>query len=127
MNSSKIQLSSLVDILPNFLKTFDKAKKCLQIPLTKTKIEIESTKSEGNFFSHYCKDVIGHPNRQTLLSLRFETNDSCVSSIKKFELHGKKFILTKIVNFNHRKIRHLYKNQNYVSNKSEIMESNYDV
>ena len=35
--------------------------------------------------------------------------------------------LTEIVNLNHREIPNLYKNQNYVANKCETSESNYDV
>ena len=41
-----------------------------------------------------------------------------------FELHGNQFILTEIVELNHREIHHLYKNRHYVANKCEIIESN---
>ena len=47
---SKIKPSSLSDTLRDLLESIDKASMCLQIPLTKFKIEIESTKSKNNFF-----------------------------------------------------------------------------
>ena len=37
---------SLGDSLRHFVKTFDKASKCLEIPLLKPKIEIGSTKQK---------------------------------------------------------------------------------
>ena len=40
VNVAKTELSSLVDILHDFLKFFDKGSKCLQIPLPKHKIEM---------------------------------------------------------------------------------------
>ena len=111
MNISKRELTCLVDTLRDFLKTFDQASKCIQIPLPKPKVEIGSTKSKDNLFVHQYNDIIEHPNRQIRLSLRFGNNNSCVFSLKKFELHGNQFILTEIVNLNHREIHHLYKNR----------------
>ena len=46
------ELTSLVDSLRDFLKTFDHASKCIQIPLPKPKVEIGSTKSKDNLFAH---------------------------------------------------------------------------
>ena len=106
---SKRELISLVDSLRNFLKTFDHANKCIQIPLPKPKVAIGYTKSKDNLFVHYYKDVIKHPNRQIRLSFRFGNNNSCVFSIKHFELHGNQFILTEIVNLNHSETHHLCK------------------
>ena len=127
MNISKRELTCLVENVRNFLKTFDQASKCIQIPLTKTKVEIGSTKSKDNLFVHHYNDIIEHPNRQIRLSFRFGNNNSCVFSLKKMELHGKHFIPTEIVNLNHREIHHVYKNRYYVANKCEIIESNYNV
>ena len=124
MNFSKRELTCLVDSLRDFLKNFDQARKCMQIPLPKPKGEIGSTKSKDNLFAHYCNDVIEHPNRQNRLSFRFGNNISCVFSIKKFELHGNQFILTQIVNLNQRESDHLYKNRYYVANECEIIDSN---
>ena len=73
MNISKRELTCLVDNLRDFLKTFNQASKCIQIPLPKPKVEIGSTKSKNNFFAHYYKDIIEHPNRQIRLSFPFET------------------------------------------------------
>ena len=94
-----------------FSQTFDQASTCIQIPLPKPKVEIGSTKSKDNLFVHHYNDIIEHPNRQIRLSFRFGNNNSCVFSLKKFELHGNQFILTEIVNLNHREIQHLYKNR----------------
>ena len=127
VNISKRELTCLVDNLRDFLKTFDQASKCIPIPLPKPKVEIGSTKSKDNLFAHHYNDIIEHTNRQIRLSFRIGNNYSCVFSLKKFELHGNYFILTEIVNLNHREIHHLYKNRYYVANKCEIIESNYSV
>ena len=127
VNISKRELTCLVDNLRDFLKTSDQASKCIQIPLPKPKVEIRSTKSKDNLFVHHYNDIIEHPKRQIRLSFRFGNNNSCVFSLKKFELHGNQFILTEIVNLSHREIHHLYKNRYYVANKCEIIDSNYIV
>ena len=127
VNISKREVTCLVDNLRDFLKIFDQASKCKQIPLPKPKVEIGSTKSKDNLFAHHYSVVIEHPNRQTRLSFRFGNNNSCVFSLIMLELHGNQFILTEIVNFNHREIHYLYKNRYYVANKCEIIESNYNV
>ena len=127
VNISKRELTCLVDSLRDFLKSFDQASKCVQIPLTKTKIDIGSKKLKDNLFAHYYNDIIEHPNRQIRSSVRFANNNSCVFSIKKFELHGNQFIPTEIVNLNYREIHHLYKNRCYVADKCDIFESNYDL
>ena len=127
VNISKAEPTSLVDSLRDFFKGFDHASKCIQTPLPTPKIEIGSTMSKDNLFAHYYKDIIEHPNRQIFLMFQFGNNNSCVFSIKKFELHGNQFILTETVNLNHREIHHLYKNRYYIADKFEIFESNYDV
>ena len=127
VKTSKRELSCFVDNLSVFLKTFDQASKCIQIPLSMPNVEIGSTKSKDNLFAHYYNGIIEHPNRRIRLSYRFGNNNSRVFPLKKFELHGNQFILTEIVNLNHREIQHLYKNRYYVANKCEIFESNYNV
>ena len=102
VNISKRELTCLVDNLRDFLKTFDHASKCIQIPLPKPKVEIGSTKSKDNLFAHYYNDIIEHPYRRIRLSFPFGNNNSCVFSIEKFELHCNQFILTETVNLNHR-------------------------
>ena len=101
VNISKRKLNCLVDSLRDFLKTFDHATKCIQISLTKPKVEIGSTKSKDNLFAHYYNDIFKHRNRELRLSFRFGNNNSRVFSTKMFELHGNQFILTEIVNLNH--------------------------
>ena len=127
MKISNRELTCLVNSLRVFLKTFDHASKCIQITLTKPKVEIGSTKSIDNLFAHYYNEIVEQSNRQIRLSFRFGNKNSCVFSIEKIELHGNQIVLTEIVNPNHREIHHLYKNRYYVANKCEILESNYDV
>ena len=91
MTISKRGLSSVVDILRDFLRTSDKSSKCLEIALPKPKVEIGSTKSKDNLFAHYYNDIIEHPKRQIRLPFCFRDNISCVSSIKNPELHGNHF------------------------------------
>ena len=121
------QLSCLVNNQSDVFKNSDQASKCIQIPLQKPKVEIGSTKSKHSLFAHYCNDIIDHPNRQIRLPFRFGSNNSCVFSLKKFELLVNQFIPTEIVKLNHREIHHLYKKRYYVANKCEIIESNYNV
>ena len=88
VNISKKELNCLVANLRDFLKTFDQASKCIQIPLPKPKVEIGSTKSKDNLFPHYYNDITEHPNRQIRLSFRFENNNSCVFSPKLLQNTG---------------------------------------
>ena len=127
MNISKRELTCLVDSLRDFLKIFDQVNKWIQIPLPEPKVEIGSTKSKENLFAHYYHDIIERPNRQIPLSFRFGNNNSCVFSLKKFELHGNQFFVTEIVKRNHREMHHLYKSRLYITKKCETNESNYDV
>ena len=127
VNFSKRELTCLVDNLRDFFETFDLASKCIEIPLSKTKVEIGSTKSKDNLFTHYYNDIIEYPNRRICLSFRFGNNNSCVFSLKTFEIHGNQFFLTEIVKLNHRETHHLYKNRYYVANNFELVESNYNV
>ena len=124
---SKRELTSLVDSLRNFLKTFQPANKCIQIPLPKPKVEIGPTKSKDNRFAHYDKDVVEHPNRQIRLLFRFGDKNICVFLSKKFELHVNQFILAEIVKIKHYDIHYLFKNRYYVANKCETNQSNYDI
>ena len=95
-------LTSLIDSLRDFLKTSDQASKCIQIPLPKPKNEIGSTKSIDNLLALYYNDIIEHPNTQIRLPYRFANSNSCVISIKKFELQSNQFILTEIFKLDHR-------------------------
>ena len=84
VNISKRELTCLADNLRDFLKTFDQASKCIQVPLPKLRVEIGSTKSKDNLFAHHYSDIVEHPNRQIRLSFRFPFSDSCVFSIEKW-------------------------------------------
>ena len=126
MKISKKELNSSVDRLREFLKTFDKTSKCSQIPLPKLKISIRSTKLKDNLFVYYYRDIIDHRNRQNGFSFRFGNINFCVFR-QKFELHANQFIITEIVNPNHREVHHFYRNRYYVSNKCQIFKRDYDV
>ena len=78
---SKSELICSVDSLRDFLKLFDHASECIQIPLLKPKVEIGSTKSKINLAALYHNDITEHPNKQIRLSLRFGNKNFCVFSI----------------------------------------------
>ena len=124
---SKRELTCSVNSLRDFLKTFDHAGNCIKNPHLKPKVGIGATKSKDNLFARYYNDTNEHPNRQLRLSFRFGNKNYCGIFIEKFELHGNQFILTEVVNLNHREIHHLYKNRYYVANKCELIAGNYDV
>ena len=104
---SKNEIESLLDSLGEFLKAFDQANKVSQIPLPKSKFEIGFTKAKDELFSHCYKDIAEHLNRQIRISFRFEKNNTCVFSIKKFEQYSDQFILTEVVNLGYHEIKHL--------------------
>ena len=124
---SKNEIESLLDSLGEFLKAFDQANKVSQIPLPKPKFEIGFTKAKVELFSHCYKDIVEHLNRQIRLLFRFEKNNTCVFSIKKFEHYCDQFILTEAVKLGYREIKRLYKNRYFVAFKCDIFESNYNV
>ena len=124
---SKKEIESLLDSLGDFLEAFDQANKVSQIPLTKPKFEIGFTKAKDEPFTQCYKDIADHLNRQIPISFRFEKNNTCVLSIKKFEHYGDQFILTEVVNLGYREIKQLYKNRYFVAYKCDIFESNYNV
>ena len=94
----KIELSSLVDSLSNFLNAFDLASKYIQSPLPKPKIDIGSTKAKDNLFTHFYKDIIEHSDRQIRLSFLFRNNKSCFYQSKKFNNIKIKTYLQKLSN-----------------------------
>ena len=85
VNVSKKELRFSVVSLRDFLKSFDKANECLQIPLPKPETELGYTKSKQNIFVYFCKNIIEHPNSNNRLSFRFGNNNSYDFSIKTFE------------------------------------------
>ena len=124
---SKKEIESLLDSSFEILKAFDQANKISQTPLPKPKIEIGLTKARDELFSHCYKDRVERLNRQIRLSLQFETNKTCVFSIKKIEHYGDQFNLTEVVNLGYHEIKHLYKNRFFVAYSCDIFESNYNV
>ena len=63
VNNSKSEHSFSDESFCNFLRTFDKASKCIQIPLSQPKLEIRFTKSKDHLFAHYYNHTIEHPYR----------------------------------------------------------------
>ena len=100
VNISKRELTSLVDSLRDFLKTFDHPSKCILITLPKPKVAIGSKKSRDSLFAHCYNDILEHPNRQNRISFRFGNNNSCVFSIKNFELQAINLFLQKLSTLN---------------------------
>ena len=96
LNISKNELTCLVDNQRDFLKTFDEASKCIQIPLPKPKVEIGSTKSKDNLFAHHYNDFIEHPNRQIRLSFHFGNNNSRYSPSKRLNYTAINLFLQKL-------------------------------
>ena len=99
-----------------FSKLLSKLASAYRFPYRSRKLTLD-LKSQKTISAHYYNDIIEHPNRQIRLSFQLGNNNSCVFSVKKFELHTNQFILTEIVNLNHREFHHLYKNRYYVANK----------
>ena len=80
--------------------------------ITKSNLEIRSTKSKDNLSSHYSRYIIEQPKRQVGFLFPFQDNNSDVFSIKKLELHGSQFTVEKDVSPNYRQIHNLY-NKNH--------------
>ena len=66
MNTSKKELGSLVNSLRDFLKAFDQASKCLQIPSPKPKTENGSTKSKDNRLTRYYEAIAEQSNANSI-------------------------------------------------------------
>ena len=111
VNISNRGLSFLVDRLCDLLNTFDEASNCSKNPLPKHKEDSGLTESKNKLFVLYYNGIIEHPNKQIRLSFRLRNNNSCVFSMKNFELRGNLFIFTENVKLNLREIHHTYKNR----------------
>ena len=86
MNISKRYLSSLVDSLRDFLKTFDKVIKCLQVPLPKPKLRLDQQNQKTIFLLITIKISLNIQEDKLDFLLRFVNNQFCVFSFKKFGL-----------------------------------------
>ena len=106
VNISKRELTCLVDNLRDFLKTFDQATKCIQIPLPKPKVEIGSTKSKDNLFAHHYNDIIENPIDKFVYHFDLETTILVYAPSKSLNYTAINLLLTEIVNFNHREVHH---------------------
>ena len=98
MNIPWRELSSLVDSLRDFLKTFDKASKCLKVAIAKPEIQIGSTKSVDNLFALYYNDVMEHPKRQIVYPSDVETTVPASFPSKKLNYTAINLFLHKLSN-----------------------------
>ena len=93
------ELEAFLNTFRQFLKQYDKAVKSPGLhPLPKPKQEIGFTSFKDKLFAHYFQDIKEHFNRQIRLSFRFERNNECCFSIKKFQSVGELNISTEIIN-----------------------------
>ena len=127
INFSRRQLSSFVESLRAFLKTFDKASESLQIPKLKPTIGIHYLKSTDNLVAQYYQNIIEFSNWHIYLPFRFQNNKSCIFSFKSFELHGNQFILTQNVSRNLCDFHHVYMKRLNVAKKRGVNERKYDL
>ena len=81
VKNCKRELGFSVNIVRDFLITFDKASRCSQSPLPKHKNEIGSIKSKHNLFAHSSDVIIEQPKRQIRLSFRFGKHNTCIFSV----------------------------------------------
>ena len=124
---TKKELAATLNRLRHFLKQYNHARKATLYPLPKPLQEIGFTLWKDELFSHYYLDIKEHTDRHLRLPFRFEKDKNCCFPLKKFLNRGNQFVLTEIVNLSHNELYELYKDRYFISSKSGIIESNYDV
>ena len=128
MSASLKELAVSLNTLRQFLKQYDKTVEFpASHPSPKPKEEIRFTLFEYELFAYYFKDIKGHCNRQIRLHFRFERNNECCFSIKKFLIVGEQNVLTEIINLRHCEVHSFYKNCYYFASKCGIFDGNYDI
>ena len=89
------EIAAILNTLRQFLKQYDKSVKFpASYPLLKPKQEIGFSLFKDELFAKCLQDNKEHCNRQIRLSFRFERNNVCCFSVKKFEIVGEKNVLT---------------------------------
>ena len=76
---------ALLDDLRDFLKDNEQAKNSTENLLPTPKNENGSTLSKDKLFAYWYTDLREHSNSHIHSSSRFEQNNRCVFSIKKFD------------------------------------------
>ena len=128
VSGSLEELAAFLNTLRQFLKQYDKTVKFSALHLLpKPKQEIGFTLCRDELFAHYFPDIKEHRNRQIRLSFRFERNNECCFSIRKFEIVGEQNILTEVINLRHCEVHSPYKNRFHISSKCGFFDSNYDI
>ena len=104
------EFAAILNTLRQFLKQCEKTVKFpASYSLPKPKQEIGFTLNKEKLFAHYFQYIKEHCNRQIRLSFRFERNRGCCFSIKRFEIVGKRNVLTEIINLRHCEVYSFYK------------------
>ena len=128
MSVSLKELAAILNTLRQFLKQYDKTVKFPALyPLSKPKQEIGFTLFKDELFAHYFQDINEHCNRQIRLSVRFERNNECCFSIKKFQINGEQNVLKEIINLRHGEVHSLYRNRYCIASNCGIIDSNYNI
>ena len=122
-----MEIVVLLANLRAFLKLDEQASKATQIPLPRHKIKVGSTLSKDNLFAQCYENIREFSNSQIRLPYRFEQNNKCFFSIKKFKFDGDQLILAEIVYNNHHETQRVCKNRCLNGYKCGFCESNYDI
>ena len=128
MSVSLKELAAILNTLWQFLKQYDKTVKFPALyTLPKPKQEIGFTLIKDELFAHFLQELKEHCNRQIRLSYRFERNNRCCFSIKKFQIDGEQNIVSEIINLRYCEVHSFYKNRYYIASKCGINDSNYEI
>ena len=113
--------------LRQFLKQYDKAVKLVAFhPLPKPKQDIGSTLFKDELLARFFQDIKEHCNRQ-IRFFRFERNEECCFSFKKFQIVAEQNVLRESINLRHCEVHSLYKNCYYIASNCGIFDSIYDI
>ena len=120
------EFADILNTLCHFLKQNVKTVKFPALyPLSKPKQEIGFTLFKDKLFAHYFQDIKEHCNRHIRLSFRFERNEECCFSIKKFQIICEQKVLIETINLRQCEVHSVYKNRYYIASKCGIFDSNY--
>ena len=95
--------------------------------ITKTQLQMGSTKSIDNLFTHCCNEINEHPNRRFRLLFRFANNNSGVFSIEKLNCAVISSLLQKVSTLTIARFTTSKNNGTKLQTRVEKNGSNYDV
>ena len=121
------ELAAILNTPSQFLKQYDKTVKFPALyPSLKPKQEIGLTLIKDELFAHYFQNIKKHCNRPIRLSFRFERNNGCCFSIKKFQIYGEQNVLKEIIYLRHCEVHNFYQNCYYCASNCWNFDSNCD-